>query len=137
VGFVPRISANGRGLFERCEIPPLEIATVNEACRLLATLAFDAVILDSHNAELKRLSTSVRELLKFVTAVTTGEPERPPLIVLSAAGVSGELVRAYDNAGVTFLPTHQQSYRQIVAIVRDACGLTGPCCRGSNAQLLV
>lgn len=47
VGFPSPLSANGRGLLQRCELTALELPDIRDACHVLDTLAADAVVLDS------------------------------------------------------------------------------------------
>lgn len=103
------------------------------AQRILQSLAVDAIVLDSHHLELKWLSPPVARLLHVITVMRDREP-RPPLIVLTSAGLSGDLRRACGRAESVFLPAHLQSYRQIAAVVRRLCGLVDGCCIPSDSS---
>ena len=118
VGFVEfqkGLSVIGRGLLERCAIHSLAFSSVGDANRALETLTVDALVVDCHHAQLKQLSPGVRQLLASATAARGSKRGRSALIVLSAGGVTRELVGACHDVGAIFVPPNRQTYRQIAA----------------------
>jgi hypothetical protein len=128
VGFPTPLPTNVTRVLERCELAPLEFADAAEACRLLETLAVDAMVLDSHCSQLQRVGPSVMRLLKLSAVQHRAGTVRTPVVVLPSRRLSSELRLAFDEAGALFLPVHRQTYREIATVVRRLCGLPDGCC---------
>lgn len=126
VGFpIPR-RQNRRGMFERCGLRAVEVLDLENACDFLQRLVPDAIVLDSHSAELQRLSGALFRLLALSTR--TNDIPKPKVVVLSSTRLSRELRYVYHAAGAVFVPWKSQTLRPLVRIVRHECGLRDDCC---------
>jgi hypothetical protein len=134
VGFRQSLGSNATGLLERCELRALELPCPDDACRVLETIAPDAVVLDSHHASLKTVSGPAGRILRVIAEHGT-QDRQIPLIVLAAAGTSAELHRAFLGCNAVLVPSRLQTYRHIAALVRRLCGLPDGCCAvGESTQ---
>lgn len=112
----------------RCGLRPLEFVDAATACRTLATLKVDAVVLNGHDAQLKQLSAPIETMLQVLTdqaSIGAGGA----LVVLTASEVASPLLQAYRAAGATFLKSDRQTYREIALAVRRLSGLPAGCCK--------
>ena len=128
VGFQHRLGPNAVGLFERCQLRILDLATPEDATRAFATIAPDAVVVDSHHEALKLLSTPARDLLRAVHAQRQERTREIPLALLNSAGVAQELRSAFLDAGAILVPAQFQPYRHLIRLVRRLCGFAQSCC---------
>ena len=127
VGLVQPLTSNAKGILRRCQLDAIEFACPTEACRIVRTIAPDALVVDSHHPELARMSTSAKGLLRELRTMTDGG-QPVPLLVLSSAELTSSLRAAFLSLGALLLPTRRQTYRQIAATLRRLCDLPGPCC---------
>jgi CheY-like chemotaxis protein len=127
VGLERSLEANARGVMKRCGIHTLELPDLDDACRLLETLAPDAVVLDTHHPSLKCVSFGIVRLLDALSAL--GHDGRfVPRIVLTSAGLKLDLKTVFVSGGAVLLPAHLQHYRQLATLIRKLCGLPDDCC---------
>lgn len=134
VGFPSPLSANGRGLLQRCELTALELPDIRDACHVLDTLAADAVVLDSRCLTSPLYEQCALTLLQLLPLAPDRATTRIPLILLTSRRLTQSVRVAYTNAGAVVLPVPHQNYRQIASLVRQRCGFSDGCCRGSIPQ---
>jgi CheY-like chemotaxis protein len=127
VGLQHLVGSKGDGIFERCQLRVVEVPNPEDACRVLETISPDAIVLDSHHSELKRMAGAAVRLLRLLRAHDPNK-RHIPMVVLTSAGISVDLRRAFVNIGALMVPAHLQTHRQLAALIRRLCGLTEPCC---------
>jgi CheY-like chemotaxis protein len=132
VGLRRSLRTNARSLLQRCELQTLELPDPSDACRLLETLAPDAIVLDTHHPSLQQMSSDVVRLLHALNALGR-DGQFVPRIILSSAGLAPELRLAFVRGGAVLLPAHFQHYRRIAVLVRRLCGLPEDCCVGGDS----
>jgi hypothetical protein len=135
VGLDRSLDAKARGVLTRCGIQTLELRDLNDACRVLESLAPDAVVLDTHHPALKCVSSGIARLLDALSAL--GHDGRfVPRIVLTSAGLKLDLKTVFVRGGAVLLPAHLQNYRQLATLIRRLCGLPDCCVVGQSPARL-
>jgi hypothetical protein len=131
VGFPILRRHNRLGLFERCGLHAMESCDLENTCDLLQRLVPDAIVLDTHNPDLQRVSASLFRLLALSTRSDGGA--KPKVLVLSSSRLSQQLRYVYGAVGAIIVPCRSQKLRPLIRIVRQGCGLLGDCCAAESS----
>ena len=128
VGFRHRLGSSAIGLFERCQLRVLDLATPAAAIRTFETIAPDAVVVDSRHDALKLPGGSALDLLRALSAQHPELDRQTPLVLLNSTGVSRALRSAFLDAGAVLIPAHLQTHRHLIRLLRRLCGFVEGCC---------
>ena len=119
IGFVRSPGPRAIRMMTAASVKPVEIADPVEAGRLLETLAFDAVALDTQHSALGRISRDVLAILEATSSgAETSNATRTRVLVWASAGLSRGTRYVYEEAGATIIPSGRRSFKHLVNVVR-------------------
>ena len=129
VGFATALTPYSVAMLRRCGLSILQYQGVEGACRMLKTLAVDAIVLQGKYAQLPQESAETRALLDAHARAEAAANVRIPLLVFSSPKVSAKAREFYTAAGAIVVPARDQTFRKLARLILDLSGGAGACCK--------
>ena len=135
VGFATALTPYSLALLGRCGLSIVQYQGVESVCRLLETLAVDAIVLQGKHAKLPDESPEARALLEAHAKAQAAANVRIPLLVFSSPKLSASARDFYAAAGAVVVPARDQTYRRLARLILELSGASGACCKdGAGTQ---